>query len=668
MADMRRGIVLWQGYFQSVRPALGRMLVNVDVSAAAMYKPGRLIDISLEVLPREIASNGPLSLSTMWGLPESERMRLRSFFRGVRINVDIPGQPSTGKRRSHVVKGLTVDGASQISFKTGDGQTTTIGPRGVVIPMECCTIPAGQVIRKKLLLETTKNWMRLATMKPHDRLQSIRAAPDVLRYSESDYTQGFNMHVKPNAEVESVQARVLDPPVLIYGIQSRQPTIIPPDGSWNMINKTFFRPSTIDRWVVVVYESEQRFSRETAYGMVFEFLQQFIAFGITCNEIDPLVLWEQPTNVAASLQNAGMKVIEKHWNKGSGPDLMIVVLPDSSPDIYRSVKHFGDVVRGVATQCLRSTKCIKANKQYFANVCLKINAKMGGINTIADPRAFPVLTDPKTTIVMGGHIRHPAPAGHRYGPSFAALVCSVDSEMAKYIADCRVQTSRKDMIEELEAMATAHIAMFKSYQQNVEKKSPGDPDRVIFYRAGVSEGQFKHVLELELPQLKRALAANNVKADITVVGVSKGHHVRFFPQSSEEGDKSGNCPVGTVVDRSVTHPTDFDFYLQSHRTTRPAHYNVLYDENKFTPDALQSLSFALCHVYARCTRSVSIPAPIYYARIANARAKNHYHPEGPGGFHDDDAFAMMEPSRRVDALRASFMPVNQAMKRVMYFC
>ena len=28
-------------------------------------------------------------------------------------------------------------------------------------------------------------------------------------------------------------------------------------------------------------------------------------------------------------------------------------------------------------------------------------------------------------------------------------------------------------------------------------------------------------------------------------------------------------------------------------------------------DGIQSLSFALCHVYARCTRSVSIPAPVY---------------------------------------------------------
>jgi eukaryotic translation initiation factor 2C len=122
---------------------------------------------------------------------------------------------------------------------------------------------------------------------------------------------------------------------------------------------------------------------------------------------------------------------------------------------------------------------------------------------------------------------------------------------------------------------------------------------------------------------------------ITLIIVGKRHHVRFFPRSENEGDRSGNCPAGTVVDSDVVNPVEFDFYLQSHGgllgTSRPAHYNVLLDENKFTyvvaflsdsevvvdaddmhrPDGLQSLSYALCHVYARATRSVSIPAPVY---------------------------------------------------------
>jgi hypothetical protein len=73
---------------------------------------------------------------------------------------------------------------------------------------------------------------------------------------------------------------------------------------------------------------------------------------------------------------------------------------------------------GVATQCLKSSKCFRAKPQYYANVCLKytspscisflahfylrINVKLGGINTIPDPSSVSVLTDQHNpTIVMG---------------------------------------------------------------------------------------------------------------------------------------------------------------------------------------------------------------------------------------------------------------------------
>ena len=51
---------------------------------------------------------------------------------------------------------------------------------------------------------------------------------------------------------------------------------------------------------------------------------------------------------------------------------------------------------------MKSSKCSRAKPQYFANVCLKINVKMGGINTVPDARSVPVLTDPHNpTVVMG---------------------------------------------------------------------------------------------------------------------------------------------------------------------------------------------------------------------------------------------------------------------------
>jgi Piwi domain len=91
-----------------------------------------------------------------------------------------------------------------------------------------------------------------------------------------------------------------------------------------------------------------------------------------------------------------------------------------------------------------------------------------------------------------------------------------------------------------------------------------------------------------------ACAGLKIKPTITLVVVGKRHHVRLFPCRDNEGDRSGNCFAGTVVDSDVVNPVEFDFYLQSHGgilgTSRPAHYNVLLDENKFTYVFLSGVS------------------------------------------------------------------------------
>lgn len=58
-------------------------------------------------------------------------------------------------------------------------------------------------------------------------------------------------------------------------------------------------------------------------------------------------------------------------------------------------------------------------------------------------------------------------------------------------------------------------------------------------------------------------------------------------------------------------------------TSRPSHYHVLWDDNCFTADEFQLLTYQLCHTYVRCTRSVSIPAPAYYAHLVAFRARYH---------------------------------------------
>ncbi|KAI0353623.1 argonaute-like protein [Trametes cingulata] len=682
--DIGGGIVLWRGYFQSVRPAIGRMLINVDISTGAMYKPGPLLNIALEFL----GYDGPHKFSHEL----RERVKLQRFLSGVRVTVEIPGQRQTGRRPARVVKKVSTAGPGGLTFVNREGVRLSVTEyfqkahnyrlrypgvpcvelgSGALIPMEVCHVFEGQIMRKQVPPEKTKDVLDFATKKPQERLASIRNGLGVLAYGQSEYVRQFGLMVQPNATPVSLQARILDPPVLQYGQGSRQPTIKPRDGAWNMIDKKFFRPVTIRRWCVAVFERMPRFRMELAQEMVHGMLQAFESVGITVLERDPVIEWANANEpVAPFLRKVGGECVKKNAGQG-GPDLIVAVLPEASADLYMRIKHFGDITQGVATQCLRSMKCSRAKAQYFANVCLKINVKLGGINTIPDARSVPVLTDPHNpTIVMGADVIHPAP-GADGRPSFTALVANVDSDTAKYIADCRVQTSRQEMIDDLEDMAKGIIQMYQGYRAGVERKQ-GNPKRIIFYRDGVSEGQFQHVLDYELPQLRAACAATGVQAKITVIVVGKRHHVRFFPQSQNDADRSGNCPAGTVVDKDIVHPTEFDFYLQSHSgllgTSRPAHYSVLYDENNFTPDSLQALSFALCHVYARSTRSVSIPAPVYYADIVCTRAKNHYDPEGNMDFEGsgaplDDA----QKKSALDAFKAAFKPLHATQRKVMYF-
>ena len=204
-----------------------------------------------------------------------------------------------------------------------------------------------------------------------------------------------------------------------------------------------------------------------------------------------------------------------------------------------------------------------------------------------------------------------------------------------------------ELIADLKNMVKAQLRAFYGATQ---KK----PERVLFYRDGVSEGQFAQLMKTEVAAIKAACdeIEKGYSPTITFVVIQKRHHVRFFPTDARNADRSGNVPAGTVVDSGVCHPTQFDFFLCSHAgiqgTSRPTHYHVLFDENRFTADSLQDLSYKMCYTFARCTRSVSFVPPAYYAHLAAFRAR----------FHFDDSHEMNVKY---------FQPMKPQIQKSMYF-
>ncbi|KAJ8581687.1 stem cell self-renewal protein Piwi [Rhizopogon salebrosus TDB-379] len=295
---------------------------------------------------------------------------------------------------------------------------------------------------------------------------------------------------------------------------------------------------------------------------------------------------------------------------------------------------------------------------------MKINAKLGGVNALPRSPALEKLTS-APFMIMGADVGHPAP-GLKNQPSVASLVWSYDRFAARYEAMMSIQHPRQEKIDELRTLVYRAVDEFGN-------RNKGPPKRIVFFRDGLSEGEYAGVGNEEIEDIKGAIddiwrdkRLNMGKPEITFIVVGKRHHVRFFPRNRDEADKSGNCPAGFVADHGVGNPAVRDFYLQSHGgllgTSRPSHYITLRDDiYRNNTDELQDLAFTLCHSYARATRSVSIPAPVYYADIVCSRGAFHFN---PAMGYDAATFSSDEDAFDLERWRKNFKDrhINLAMK------
>lgn len=328
----------------------------------------------------------------------------------------------------------------------------------------------------------------------------------------------------------------------------------------------------------------------------------------------------------------------------------------------------------------------KRQEQYFANVALKINLKAGGMNTIVEPVTKLGIVCNGQTMVVGFDVTHPQPGAIKSAPSVAGMVASVDSYLSQWPAVLRTQGARKEITPDLEDMFRSRLEMWQSRNKFL-------PKNVIIYRDGVSEGQYKLVLDNEVPALRSAArklySADETKngfPHVTVIVVGKRHHTRFYPTTEPTADaRTGNTKPGTVVDRGVVEVRNWDFYLQAHSclqgTARPAHYYVILDEifksgvkdksikgYHNAADAIEDLTHNMCYLFGRATKAVSICPPAYYADLLCERARAYlvkfYEPGTPDQGNTPAASAAGDIDPVLDA---SMYKVHDMIKDSMFY-
>jgi eukaryotic translation initiation factor 2C len=296
---------------------------------------------------------------------------------------------------------------------------------------------------------------------------------------------------------------------------------------------------------------------------------------------------------------------------------------------------------------------------------------MGGVNHTLTSRGNITMNDPdifqqppqsiswlfdRPAMVIGIDVSHPdlSKGEKSSSPSIVAVVASMDGMVGQYAAHIGTCHGAQEPVASL-----GHA--FKVLLQRFFAVNDTFPERIIVYRDGVADGQFGRALDSELGCLRAALAEFD-RADLDAVSIAfvvcqKRHHTRLFyqqagPGGAPPGDFLNPC-VGLCVDGRGFNPNGGgagggatggatggggpdeigcivggnlnEFYLNSHAavlgTSKPTKYILLYDDIGFKMSELQLFTFWLTHLYGRCTRSVSVAAPAYYAHWAARRGK-----------------------------------------------
>ncbi|CAM6009780.1 unnamed protein product [Sphagnum balticum] len=697
------GLESWRGFYQSIRPTQMGLSLNIDMSSTAFIEPKTVMEFIRDLLNRDISR----------GLSDADRIKIKKSLRGVKVEVTHRGS----MRRKYRVSGLTTKATNELVFPVDEIGTMksvteyfkeTYGyvirhpflpclqvgndQRPNYLPMEVCKIVEGQRYSKRLNERQITALLRVTCQRPRERENDILQTVNHNAYHEDPYAQEFGIHI--SAQLAQVEARILPAPRLKYHDTGREKECLPQVGQWNMMNKKMVNGGVVNHWACLNFSRSVQENVASAFCAELAHMCQTSGMAFRGEPIVP-VQSVRPEHAERALSQLCEDV--KKRTKDKGLDLLVAILPDSNGSLYGDLKKHCETVLGVVSQCCLTKHVYKMSKQYMANVALKINVKVGGRNTVlvdALTRRIPLVSD-IPTIIFGADVTHPHP-GEDSSPSIAAVVASQDwPEVTKYAGLVCAQAHRQELIQDLyktwvdPQRGQCTGGMIKELLISFRKATGQKPLRIIFYRDGVSEGQFYQVLLYELDAIRKACASlePDYQPPVTFVVVQKRHHTRLFASNHNDNrsvDRSGNILPGTVVDSKICHPTEFDFYLCSHAgiqgTSRPAHYHVLWDENKFSADSLQSLTNNLCYTYARCTRSVSIVPPAYYAHLAAFRARFYMEPEasdsgsltsGPVPAAGRSTGTSMSTRTNRVAVSGSVRPLpplKENVKKVMFYC
>ncbi|KAI1655200.1 Piwi-domain-containing protein [Daldinia decipiens] len=671
------GCAAVKGYYSSIRPATSRILVNINVTYGIFHQKNGLAHIMSNFIKK-------------WGDSPAALQKLAASLKGVRIEHNyLKDKTGNHIRRVRTIFDLASkeDGspekderdkkqprvpsygakAKEVEFWFNDGYITVSKffqkENKVTTNSDLPLINVGSRTHPTYLLPDVCEvlaWERAKVVRYDKDMVSripIHGPSENANDIENNGLRAIGMSngdARNSKRLENFGISVSKPKLItVKGRRLSEPEIQYNYGraikssNWNLENIQLASKPVEKRWTCVIIQP-----RKDDTARLNDSLQELHDMlkknGVSIGKPHPsnveTILYHEAKALESELRNVFGRVAEK-------VDFLLVVLPTKESFTYNYVKRLGDIEYGIPTLCIfRDTLIPKPRPSYFSpkpsgsssgnssrnapidtpkrisgnlvgNLALKLNLKFKNNNQTVNLGKLDSKLNLGETMIVGIDVTHSPVPGQ---PSIAGMVASIDKNLGQWPAVLRHQEKpRIEMVTHLREMLETRLNLWCSRHRSY-------PKNIIVYRDGVSEGQYKLVVNEELPKLKDACKKLYSQVDmprITIVVVGKRHHTRFYA-----GKNRDNPSPGTVVDRGITEALNWDFFLQSHKairgTARPAHYFVVHDEifgDKFkegnAANALEIFTHSLCYIFGRSTGPVSICTPAYYADIACNRAR-----------------------------------------------
>lgn len=460
------GIEAFKGVFSSLRPVFDHatrkagIAINVDVANGTFWKPqmlGPAICDAFNIPPERFIA----IIAAARGEWRTSQVR-RDLGRFSKLHVTATHNP--GNLTQWTIDKIVPDDAYTCTFPDPDNamrkitvaayfkskyniqlrrglpmaqMTKKIRKGPVYLPIEFLKIEENQRYNPKLSDTQTSNMIKFAVTLPAERKKAIMNGVNLLQWPKDLYLGHYGIQV--NGNPTKVPARVLPPPKVLMGgnatIQERDLV----QGRWRLDNKQFIHKNTVPlaSWGVCIVNHKSQPNEEQVKNFIQQFVRIYTGHGGQVLNGKPCIYLGHPKQGGELVNQAYTATGNKFQKK---PSLLIFTVGDRNVDMYQRIKRSCDCRFGVASQVLQSRHVQAAQPQYISNVCMKVNAKLGGSTTVTRSMVIPKVNpnhQGTPTMVIGGDVSHPAPgAGSDEKASFAALTMSSDSTFTRYWAQC----------------------------------------------------------------------------------------------------------------------------------------------------------------------------------------------------------------------------------------